>query len=229
MLTLYQFDISPFCDKVRRAMVLKGLEWRTVEVPITRPNKYKGVSPTGKFPALDDDGRVIVDSSDILRHLEVIAPAPSLYPDDPRDAALAHVLEDWADESLYFFDLTMRNWPHNRPLFLADLLRHASGPLVPVLRAAIPGVLRRTARAQGLARKPDAVVAGELARHYDALETMLDGRDWLVGDAISVADLSVRAMGFVLDRTAEGTVLRAARPALDAWSARVDARTLGKS
>ncbi len=223
---LYQFRISPYCDKVRRAMRLKGLAWQTVEVPIAPPGKFKHISPTGKFPAVDFGGEIAVDSTDILARLEALVPTPALFPADARDRAEALILEDWADESLYFFDLTMRNWPQNRMSFLDDLLHAESGLKRRVIAAVTPGVVRGQARAQGLGRKSEAAVVADLARHYDALAARLDGRDWLVGDAISIADIAVRAMVFVLDRTIEGRALTQARPGLDAWSRRVDAASL---
>ncbi|KPF60999.1 hypothetical protein IP88_15855 [alpha proteobacterium AAP81b] len=222
---LYQFRISPFCDKVRRAMRLKGIAWDTVEVPVV-PGKFKHISPTGKFPAVDFGGELVVDSTDILARLEALVPTPALFPVDPRDRGEALILEDWADESLYFFDLTMRNWPQNRASFLDDLLHAESGIKRRLIAAVTPGVVRGQARAQGLGRKSEAAVVADLGRHYDALEARLAGRAWLVGDSISIADLAVRSMVFVLDRTIEGRALSAARPGLDAWSRRVDAASL---
>ncbi len=225
-ITLYQYDISPFCDKVRRAMRLKGLSWLTVEVPII-PGKYKHISPTGKFPAVDFGGRIIVDSTEIIAYLDVLEPTPPLLPADPRDRADALILEDWADESLYFFDLTMRNWPQNRASFIDDLLRHEpTGLKRSLMTRLIPGALRKVATTQGTGRKTEVQVVAELARHYDSLEAKLTARDWLAGEAISVADLAVRSMIFVLDRTVEGKVLTVARPGMTAWCARVDALTL---
>jgi glutathione S-transferase len=223
---LYQYQISPFCDKVRRAMRLKGLNWDTVEVPVVPPGKFKHISPTGKFPAVDFGGTIIVDSTDIIAHLDSIIPEPRLIPTDPRQRGDALILEDWADESLYFFDLTMRCWPQNRKLFVDDLLHAESGLKRRIIGTFIPGALTKVAKTQGLGRKTEHQVTTELARHYDSLAARLDGRDWLVGDSISIADLAVRSMVFVLDRTVEGKILSTARPALSAWSARVDAATL---
>lgn len=222
---LYQYRISPFCDKVRRAMQLKGIAWESVEVPII-PGKYKAISPTGKFPAVDFGGTVIVDSTAIVAHLDRLVPAPALIPADPEERADALILEDWADESLYFFDLTMRNWPRNRQWFVDDLLHAEAGLKRRVMAAMIPGALRKVATTQGLGRKSEAQVTAELAGHYDSLNAKLARRDWLVGNAISIADIAVRSMVFVLDRTVEGKALTTARPALVAWSARVDALTL---
>lgn len=223
---LYQFRISPFCDKVRRAMHLKGLGWETVEVPVVPPGRFKHISPTGKFPAVDFGGTVVVDSTNIITHLDELVPEPRLIPADPKQRADALILEDWADESLYFFDITMRNWPQNRQLFIDDLLHAESGVKRGIIARFIPGALRKVATTQGLGRKTEAQVTAELARHYDCLAARLDGQDWLVGDAISIADIAVRAMVFVLDRTIEGKALTAARPVLAAWCHRVDTATL---
>ena len=225
-LTLYQYEISPFCDKVRRALRLKRLSWQTVEVLPSKGGAHKHISPTRKFPALDLDGRVVVDSTDILRELDRLQPAPPLYPKSPRDRALAVILEDWADESLYFYDLTMRNWPHNRALFVADLVQHETGLARALLPRVIPGALAKAAKSQGTGRKSEATVTADLTMLYGALDGLLDGQHWLAGPALSAADLAVRAMVNVLDRTTEGKAAHSALPALTAWSERVDAATL---
>jgi len=223
---LYQFRISPFCDKVRRAMYLKGLPWDVVEVPLVPTAKFKRISPTGKFPAVDFGGEIIVDSTNILEYLERLVPVPPLFPAAPRDRADALLLEDWADESLYFFDMTMRNWPQNRTSFIDDLLHAETGLKRSIMAAMVPGAVKKHAVAQGLGRKSEAQVTADLARHYDALVARLDGRDWLAGPAISIADIAVRAMHFVIDRTIEGKRLTDARPALGQWAERVDRLTL---
>jgi glutathione S-transferase len=66
-------------------------------------------------------------------------------------------------------------------------------------------------------------VTTDLAVQYDALEALLTGSDWLAGPRISTADLSVRVMTNVLERTKEGKALLEARPALHDWAKRVDA------
>jgi glutathione S-transferase len=223
-LTLYQYELSPYADKVRRVLRLKGLAFDTVEVPVSKPGKHKSVSPTGKFPVLVHDGRTIVDSTDIVRYLDAAFPAPRVAPDDPRDAALATILEDWADEALYFYDLTMRNWPQNREWFIRDLLHFEKPGLVRSLLAAlVPGALGKATKAQGLGRKSEATVVADLSAQYDALAGLLEGREWLAGPRLSTADLAVRVMTNVLERTLEAKALLEARPALLAWARWVDA------
>ncbi|QMW24277.1 glutathione S-transferase family protein [Sandaracinobacteroides saxicola] len=223
MLILHGYEISPYSDKVRRALRLKGLAFQTNEIIVSKAGKAKHISPTGKFPVLDTPEGRIVDSSDILRWLDRAHPVPPLRPDNARDAALADILEDWADESLYFYDLSMRTWPHNREWFLKDLLHHEpAGLMRTILTRAIPGALSKVARTQGLGRKSEKTIVADLTVLYDALSALLTDNDWLAGPRLSHADLAVRVMLNVLDRTREGRSLRNARPALDAWCTRVD-------
>lgn len=222
MIRLYQFEISPYADKVRRALRLKGVPFEIVEVPVSRPGTYRRISPTGKFPALVHAGGVIVDSTDILEWLDQHFPQPRLLPDEPADRALATILEDWADEALYFYDLTMRCWPRNRQWFIDDLLAHERGPSRRLLAALIPGAIGKVARTQGLGRKPPERVLLDLRRQYGALDTRLAGSDWLAGPRLSNADLAVRVMLNVIDRTVEGRELVKDFPALAAWARRVD-------
>jgi glutathione S-transferase len=223
-LTLYQFELSPYADKVRRLLRLKGIPFDCVEVPVTSPAKYKHISPTGKFPALVHNGKTIVDSTDICRYLEAQFPDPRVAPDDPRNAALATILEDWADEALYFYDLTMRNWPQNRQWFIDDLLHHVpAGFTRGLLARLIPGALLKATKAQGLGRKAEQTVVADLAAQFDALALLVADGGWLAGPRLSTADLAVRGMLNVIERAKEGAALMAARPALVDWAKRVDA------
>jgi glutathione S-transferase len=228
MIILYQFEISPFCDKVRRALCLKGLNYECVEILPSQGHKWRHVSPTSKFPVVAHDGKLIVDSTDILKYLDVIAPAPLLYPADPARHALTVLLEDWADESLYFYDLTMRNWPHNRAWFLKDLLRHEKPMLQKLLGYVVPGALLKIAKTQGTGRKTHDIVTRDLGLLYGALAGLLDKTPYLTGETLTAADLAAFAMVHVLQRTTEGAAALAALPVLSAWAQTVDAATAPK-
>ncbi|MGL6044610.1 MAG: glutathione S-transferase family protein, partial [Sandaracinobacteroides sp.] len=213
----------PYADKVRRVLHLKDLAFETVEIPVSKPGKYKHIRPTGKFPAITHETRTVVDSSDICRYLETAFPTPRVAPDAPRDAANAAILEDWADEALYFYDLTMRNWPQNREWFLDDLLHFEKpGAMRNLLKALIPGALLKATKAQGLGRKTQSAIVADLAVQFDALETLLTDSDWLAGPRLSTADISVRVMVNVIERALEGSRLLGERPRLVEWASRVD-------
>ena len=227
MMTLYQFEISPFCDKIRRALRYKGWDFRIEEIPLSQAasGRWRSVSPTGKFPVLDHDGKVIVDSTDILHYLEQITPTPPLFPADPAQRALAHVLEDWADESLYFYELTMRmTWPHNASRWIPELLA-AEKPLTRrLLTPFVKRLLPKVARNQGIGRKSPAQIETEVSRHLQALTDLLGTGDWLVGSHLSVADLAVFAQLFCIRGAVEGDrLVTEDYAAVAAWMDRVDA------
>ena len=161
MITLYQFATSPFTEKVRRALAFKGLAYDIHEVDraAVPAGQYVHISPTGKFPAIDHDGQGVWDSTDIVLHLDRAFPDPPLIPMISRDAALAHVLEDWADESLYFYEMTMRlAWAHNLDPSLDEFSAGMPGVPREHLKTAILEGVGALTKAQGLGRKPPAQV-----------------------------------------------------------------------
>ena len=63
---LHQFEVSPYCDKVRRILHWKRLPYQINEVPLARALRaVRRINPAGKLPCLEDGGRVIADSTDI--------------------------------------------------------------------------------------------------------------------------------------------------------------------
>jgi glutathione S-transferase len=227
MLTLYQFEISPFCDKIRRVLAYKQLPYEIHEVGlIEAQTSYRRISPSGKCPALADDGRIVADSTDIAYYLEERHPDPPLVPADVRERAWMHVLEDWADESLYFYEMRLRfGIAHNRARTMPKLLAHENV----VMRSIGPWVLPRAidgqTRTQGVGRKNDEQVLVDVRRHLDALEALLSGRETLVGERLSLADIAVFCMLYCIRDATEGESEIAARPALVSFLDRVDRAT----
>ncbi len=225
-LVLHQYEVSPFAAKVRRALRYKGLDFDVKNYRVVDAGKIrKTVSPTGKTPVLEDETGLVVDSSAILRHLDQRYPEPPLIPSSPADRAHAHIIEDWADESLFFYDLAMRGWPNNIDWLKRDVLSHDSGFMRWLMYRLLDSFVRKTGQAQGIGRKDRDTICSEVAAHFDAVVDMLGDRDWLVGAHLSVADIAVASMCTVIERAEEAAALMQARPALQAWRARVDAAT----
>ncbi len=106
---LHQWEISPFCGKVRKILALKKLRYETVDYAGVRAPLVKKLSFAGKLPVLDYDDIRIQDSTDIARFLEQRHPEPALYPADTVERAQALLLEDWADESFYWYEVFLRS------------------------------------------------------------------------------------------------------------------------
>jgi len=227
MITLYQFELSPFCDKVRRVMHYKGVEYRVEEVPVaTASLRIKRVNPIGKVPVLEHDGQRLADSTHIARYLEEKFPSPPIYPKDPRDRALAHVLEEWADESLYFYEVRLRfTFRANAKAWTQKLLAKEPGLIKAMAPLAIPRHFKAILVPQGIGRKPEAMVLKELDEHLAATAELLRGRSWLVGEALSIADIAMVSQLHALNGTQEGAEAIARQPAVATWLARVEAAT----
>jgi glutathione S-transferase len=175
---------------------------------------------------IEDDGQLVADSTDIAHHLEARYPDPPLIPQDPRDRARCHLLEDWADESLYFYEMTMRfSWKHNAKRFVPLTVRYDARWFAAIAPVVVPRSLRARVKAQGIGRKPPEMVLRDLDRHVMMLDTLLDGREWLIGDTLTLADIAVAVQLGCIRETEEGRPRIATARRVAAWLDRTDAAT----
>jgi glutathione S-transferase len=227
-IVLYQFEISPFADKVRRILHVKGVPYETRDPRITEVDAFKKKSPAGRLPVLDHNGTITADSSDIAEFLEQTYPEPALIPADPAEAGLVRLLEDWADESLYWYELTMRlTWEQNARALFGPVLSESGVPTL-LQGPAIAGIVSKygkIAAGQGTGAKPRAVLLSDVARLLDAAQGFLGPKTWMVGSGLTLADIAIYAQLACIRSTPEGAPLFEARPALSEWMGRVAAAT----
>lgn len=219
-IVLHQWEVSPYCGKIRHILRLKGLAYETVNYNGLHALRARKLDPAGKLPVLDYDGQRVADSTRIAELLERLHPAPALYPADPRERALAGLWEDWADESLFWFEVYFRVADPDAlnaaaALFCAGRPRWERMLIVPALRRDY----RARLRAQGLGCLPEPEVDRLFGQHLDRIDASLAGRDWLVGDAITIADIAVQAMLAEIIRTSSRRAQILARPNIQRWLA----------
>jgi glutathione S-transferase len=95
---LYNSDVSPYSSRVRIAIHAKNLPVEIVAPPGGQGSaEFKRLNPTGKVPALEVDGQVLVESEAINEYLEDRFPTPSLRPSDPLARARMRALSRFAD------------------------------------------------------------------------------------------------------------------------------------
>jgi glutathione S-transferase len=190
---LYQIPFSHNCVKVRRALDLKGLQYDTVDINPLDRRTVKRASDQMLVPALVDDGHAVADSTAILLHLERAHPKRPLLPADPEQRAECLVLEDWADAS--FMELTRRlaYWRIFASPGVLDrlFLPRAPKPVQRVGAQASKGLLRVRFRMSERQNRLDEREARRLAAL--AVER-LAGREHLVGDGVTIADVTLAAM-----------------------------------
>jgi glutathione S-transferase len=218
-ITLYAFAISPFVQKVAALLDYKRLPYRPVYI---HPQRKAEISFSTRklLPIIDDEGKIVEDSTDIALYLEEKYPSPATLPADPAARRAVLDLEDWID-SVFIPDFFVPNnlgRPTNRRKVMGLLARTA--PLNAVERLALPllsGFVLRKVLAQATPKVPD------LPRVLDALEERLGNGPFLGSQqAVSLADLAGYAcLSFIVDNQLDGAEEVLRRPALSSWMARV--------
>jgi glutathione S-transferase len=95
VLRVYRIPFSTNVERVSLALAHKGLdvEWDDVDPADRSPVERLSGQPL--VPVLVHDGRVIADSTVILRYLEELRPEPPLFSRDEARAAELEVFLDW--------------------------------------------------------------------------------------------------------------------------------------
>lgn len=201
-IVLHQWEISPFCQKVARALRVKGLEYDTIDYNGILGAKVGGLSKVGKVPVLDIDGERIQDSTRIARWLDEHYPEPALYPREPLDRVQAELWEDLSDELLYWYEVHYRA-TDKEALNIAVEMSCKGRPAAEriAVKAALPLGLRHQLKNQGLGRMTKQDIDAEFLRLLDRIDTALSVSGWLAGDSLSIADISVGSQLLEIDRT----------------------------
>lgn len=198
---LYTIGPSHYCEKVRWALRLAGIDYEEeAHAPIFHVLPLRRVSGQRSTPTLAlGDGRVICDSTAILSYIQGREDARwRPYPQDAVQAGEALALEERFDERL---------GPHTRRLAYWHLLPHKaltcavmSAPALPAHeRALVPRVYPLAVwllnRGLNITDESAARSRKRVEEELDYASGLLsDGRRYLVGDALTAADLTLAAL-----------------------------------
>lgn len=196
---LWHIEVSHFNEKVRWALDFKGIPHRR-RAPLPGLTQPIALALTRgrqrRTPVLQLDGRTIGDSTAIIAALEAYRPDRPLYPQDPAERARALALEEHFDEALGP-EVRRFAWWHTlqEPSMAARALQPTAGAtrrralqaVVPVIAPVVRGDFAISE--QSAARARERIVAA-----MDRLETELDGREHLVGETFTVADLTAATL-----------------------------------
>jgi glutathione S-transferase len=218
-ITLYGPAEIPFTEKVRRALLYKGLAFELVEP--SGPEDYRRWNPeSGLLPVLEIDGEVHPDSTAILFKLDELFPDPPLLSSDSRVSGQQKQLEDWADENLLWY---FNKWIRSKESEEAEA--NAKGGLV--RRHASLQRLFAWLRAGGTWERPETAILRGIGDRLDDLIGFLGTRPFFYSSRVSMADLGAYAMLYSMSlETIPGSRnLVMNRPPLVEFMRRVEAAT----
>ena len=202
---LHHYDISPYAEKARLMMGLKNLRWRSVHIPVVMP-KPDLTALTGGFrltPVLQIGADVYCDTKTIAHQLERDHPSPSLHPQGY--TAVERGLAHWAET--LFIDLVTVGFGLGifPPDFVEDRQKLLPGGVnVDLVKALVPSKL------------------DEIHAKLGLLERQLeDGRPYLLGDAVSLADLSAYHPLWAIGSVPGGETLLTPLKRIPSWMERI--------
>jgi glutathione S-transferase len=163
---LFGSTMSPFVRKVVAFATEKSIEFELRPRGMNDPDpEFRQASPFRKMPALQDGDYCLADSSAICHYLEAKHPSPQLIPAEAKARGRAV----WFDE-------------------FADTILFGCGQKMFFNRIVAPRFLNR----QGDEAVAEAALRDELPPILDYLESVMpNGDGYLVGDTLSLADISV--------------------------------------
>lgn len=201
MLELYQFELSQFSEKIRLILDYKGLEYKKIEVTpgIGQLDLYK-LSGQRQVPVLKDGDTVISDSTEIAFYLDRKFPEKPVIPSDPLQRAQCLIMEEWADESIGLKGRTALVGALNQnPNFRTAILPKEVPDFLKNILGAVPGDILDFMGA-GVGFGGDAVKFAQrgLKQDLEALTTLVQHQPYLLGNQVTLADLTVAALSILL-------------------------------
>ena len=96
---LHHYETSPYAEKIRVALGIKGLAWSSVQIPriMPKPDLMPLTGGYRKTPVMQIGADIFCDTQLILRELDARQPSPSLNPHSGVGDALAW----WAEKAMF--------------------------------------------------------------------------------------------------------------------------------
>jgi len=194
--TIFGFPRSTYVKVVRLILTEKGVDYHFHD---TETEMYLPVHlerhPFGRVPVLQHGDFMLYETSAIAAYGDEVFAGPKLTPEDPRQRA------------------RMNQWISNlNAYFYPEMIFHVGHERLVYPELGIPG--------------NDLIVQRALPNVTRALEVMekelADGRPFVVGDALTMADFFLLPTLFAFALTPEGRDLMPRFPAVQRWDARMD-------
>jgi len=174
-MNFYTVNGSPNCRKVHALINYLELDVQINELNIFTGElatpEFKALNPNGMVPVLEDGSFLLWESNAIMQYLAAKAPETSFYPTEPQRRADIH---RW------------QNWEQNH-------FNRATGTIL--FENMLKGVFKMG--------EPDAekvtAATEDFHQYAKLLDAHLVGRDFMLGDKLTVADFSVASFSEYFD------------------------------
>jgi glutathione S-transferase len=227
MLKVYSYFNSICTQKVFITLAEKGVDYVTQNVDLFRNEQfsraYLKINPKGVVPALDHDGRIVIESSLICEYLDDCFPAVRLVPEDPFSRARMRLWSKAVDEQLFEAtrELSFSAMFRERMRGMTEEQRQGRYQNVgdPIKRARLISTYEEGVESPYVFQ---GIGAFEMA--FDKMEKDLAaGGRWLVGAQMTLADVNMMPFVARLAYLDLLDVWIADRPATQDWWRRVQA------
>lgn len=217
-IVLHQWEISPYCRKIRKILNFKDLQFDIINYNGLRARHAAKLTEQGQLPVLEVDGTRIADSSCIAKWLEENYPSPPLIPQDSQERALCHFWCDWSDEAFFWMEMYFRfcyeeAFQKSMDYMCLGRPSYEKTLLSIVVKLTLP----RKIHAQGLTRRSRQRIEAEFCEHLQHLNQILKERTWLVGETRTLADIAVSSQLDEMLRTSHMADTIRSFPRLSEW------------
>lgn len=190
MIELYHALTSTCSQKVRYCLAEKGLAWIDRHVDILSDShlteEYLALNPLGVVPTLMHDGRPVTESSVICEYLDEVFPNP---PKRPRDAYQRAKMRAW----MAFFSEIPTAFIRVVTLhMLSKTIQSAVSEESYIANTEKRPVRKYVFRKMGREGFPPEEIKSAfdgLRQTVELVDAELEGRDWITGNAFSLADI----------------------------------------
>ena len=230
MLRLHNYWSSVCSQKVRICLAEKGLAFENHHVNLFEfehwTPAYLKLNPKAVVPALDHDGKIIIESNVIIEYLEDCYPQVRLRPEDPYARTQMRLWmfnsEELAHENVNTCSYNPRHAARHKAKGHGkeDLQRIAANCPNPVIRNRL---LHRAEHGVSEAQENEAYEALDFL--LDQMEETLARGPWLAGGEYSLGDIAMAPFINRIEVLKRPEMVGAARrPRLAEWWQRIQAR-----
>lgn len=232
MLKLYSFGPGANSLKPMLTLYEKGLAFEHKQLDPARfehhSDWYKTINPRGQVPALEDDGRIVTESTVICEYLEDEHPTEvALRPDNSFDRAQMRIWTKWVDEYFCWCVSTV-GWHR----FVGNMVKHLEDDAFEEMVAKVPVPEQQVKWRRAREGFPQDMLDEEMRKigvSVRKLDDHLADNEWLAGGIYSLADVCNFAIANGMEGAYPDLVNESEAPHLMRWIRQINARPAAKA